>query len=129
MATGCLWAGEGELGHSGRRLSKSGKIADNDWPIRLGVCADLADAAVVQNRYGIARKDHRERQSDRQPETATLSVWTIAGFDIFAHSIYSLCCGLAGLIAGIVPIRVFVAFLPFLKICAGELLVIIATLW
>jgi hypothetical protein len=25
-----------------------------------------------------------------------LSVWTIAGFDIVAHSIYSLCCGLAG---------------------------------
>jgi hypothetical protein len=58
----------------------------------LDVGADLATIAVVQNRNGIAGKDHREGQGYRQPETAILFVWMIADFDIFAHCIYFLCC-------------------------------------
>jgi hypothetical protein len=99
----------------------------------LGVRADIAIAAVVQNRNSIAGKDHREGQSDSKPETAILIAWVTANFDIFAHFLFPIMfasvCWLAGCFAGTVPICIFVALQPFLKIYMCKALVIIATLW
>ena len=41
--------------------------------------------AMIEDRQGIARKDHTDRQSDCQPETAFLCFALVVLFDIFAH--------------------------------------------
>jgi hypothetical protein len=41
--------------------------------------------AMVEDRDGIAGKDHTDRQSDGQPETTFLCIALVVSFDIFAH--------------------------------------------
>ncbi len=67
---GATGAGWGELGRPGRGLTKSGKVADNDWPLGVGVCIDLIFFLMVEHRNGIAREDHGDRQCDGNPEAA-----------------------------------------------------------
>ena len=80
----------------------------------------LTGVAMVEERDGIAGKDHTDRQSDCQREMAFLSVWGVADLNIFAHFVFSICCmpvfcRLVECLAGTVPFRVFVAFGHFLK--------------
>jgi hypothetical protein len=89
---------------------------------------------MVEDRDGIAGKDHADRQGDCQPETAFLYVRGVADLDIFAHFVFSICClpvlcRLVECFAGTVPFRIFVVFRSFFEKCDGGLLVIIATLW
>ncbi len=86
--------------------------------------------AMVEDRDGIAGKDHTDRQSEGQPETVFLCVCGVADLDIFAHLVFpSVVCRLVECYAGTVPFRIFVAFLSFFEKCDGRPLVIIATLW
>lgn len=71
----------GELGRPGRGLSKSGNIADNDWPLGMGVSIGLRIFLVIEHRNSIAGENHRHRQGYRDAEAA----FGVFGFGFGAH--------------------------------------------
>lgn len=111
---GATGAGRGELGRPGRGLTKSGKVADNDWPLGVGVCIDLIVFLVVEHRDGIAGEDHGHRQGDGYPEAAFIFFCFGFGAHFGLPFVrFTGVCRFVIIIAGTVPILIFARFQPF----------------
>mgnify|MGYP001806397942 CR=1 FL=1 len=111
-ATGDLVGGGGEPSGPGRGLTKSGKVADDDRPLGMGVCIDLIVFLVIEHRNRIAGKDHGHGQGHGHPETAFAFLEAFLCFVFGAHFglpfvCFARFCRLANIFAGSVPISLF----------------------
>ncbi len=89
-ATGDLVGGGGEPGDPGRGLTRSGKIADNDRPLGMGICIDLIVFLVIEHRNRIAGKDHGHGQGHGYPEAAFAFFEAFLCFVFGAHLVFPL---------------------------------------